>query len=189
MLETRSDLNSGHQPWGKNDALFRSEAREGHKWASFVADRLAEQNVSCRATELEFAADEADRERFINEQDIVLLAQPGVIEVKSRRLKFSAAPKSYPYATAFVDTVTGWEKKSPKPLAVVLVSQQTSDMLVVPVSTHGSWSVTTSFDRVRKINERWYTVPSSLLRPFSELTDWLTARQSSFTTGAPLWTP
>ena len=179
-LATRSDLNPGHRPWGENDALFRSEATEGHKWATFVADQLSTSGVPSTATPLEFAADVADRDRFVNEQDVTFVHQSGFIEVKSRRLTFSGDPKSYPYRTAFVDTVTGWDKKQPKPLAVVLVSQVTSALLVIPVSTSPKWKAVSSFDRVRQINERWYTVESSLLRPFSSFVEWMDRRAASY---------
>jgi hypothetical protein len=163
-------------PWGRNDSLFRKEAEEGHKWARLVAERLSALSVPSTTSPLEFAVDEADRERFVNEQDVLLTNASGFIEVKSRRLAFTEEPSSYPFGTAFVDTATGWDKKHPKPLAVVLVSQFTSAMLVVPVSTQSTWAITRSYDRVRQISERWYTVDSDLLRPFAELVEWLKSR-------------
>jgi hypothetical protein len=159
--------------WGDNDPLFRQEARKGQHFAEYVATLLQNCGFSAYATPLEFAATIKDRERFINEQDVVFEDRPGCIEVKSRDLTFSGKPASYPFDTAFVDTKTGWDLKSPKPLAVVLVSQRNNHVLVIKPSTQPSWTIKQSFDRVRKINESWYQVRKSHLVCFSNLCNWL----------------
>jgi hypothetical protein len=159
--------------WGSNNELFRSEASKGQRFAEYVATLLQNCGFEASATPLEFAATIEDRERFINEQDIVFENRFGCIEVKSRNLTFSGKPSSYPFNTAFVDTKTGWDLKTPKPLAVVLVSQRNRNVLVVKPSTQSKWTVKQSFDRVREINESWYQVNKSLLVPFSDLCGWL----------------
>jgi hypothetical protein len=159
--------------WGSNDQLFQQEARKGQFFAEYVATLLQNCGFSASATPLEFAATIEDRERFINEQDIVFEDRSGCIEVKSRDLTFFNKPASFPFNTAFVDTQTGWDLKSPKPLAVILVSQRNHHVLVVKPSTQRFWTVKRSFDRVRKINESWYQVDRSLLGCFSELCEWL----------------
>lgn len=158
-------------------ALFRSEAKIGQRWAEQVANSLNSSGVDCYATPLEFAQSIEDRVRFENEQDVVFTSQAGCIEVKSRRLRFTDDPSTYPYATAFVDTVSGWNKKQPKPLAVVLVSQLTTAKLVVPVSTQSQWGRVNAYDRVRQFQENWYTVNKQLLVPFPQLVKWLYDRQ------------
>jgi hypothetical protein len=84
--------------------------------------------------------------------------------------------ESYPYDSAFVDTLDGWNKKKEKPLAVVLVSQKTSSMLVVPVSTSANWGSESKYDRVRGIFETWLTVGREYLKPMEELVSWLKTR-------------
>ena len=165
---------------GYSNELFHREASIGQTYAERVALELQKRQIPCYATELEFAKNEADRKRFENEQDVVLIDQPGCIEVKSRRLNFRNDPITYPYSTAFVDTVIGWDKKDPKPLAVVLISQNTNGMLVVPVSTQPNWTQNASFDRVRQINENWYQVSKKELRTFNELVFWLKDRLNEF---------
>jgi hypothetical protein len=157
--------------------VFRSEATIGQQWSQKVANELNNCGVDCYATPLEFATSIEDRARFENEQDVIFTSQTGCIEVKSRRLKFTNDPTSYPYLTAFVDTVQGWDKKSPKPLAVVLVSQITSAKLVIPVSTQSQWGRVNAYDRVRHFRENWYTVNKTALTPFPQLVEWLLDRQ------------
>lgn len=161
----------------QSTAVFRSEAAIGQQWSQKVASTLNNLGVNCYATPLEFATSVEDRARFENEQDVIFTSQTGCIEVKSRRLKFTDDPNSYPYDTAFVDTVLGWDKKNPKPLAVVLVSQLTAAKLVIPVSTQQQWGRVNAYDRVRHFRENWYTVNKTMLTPFSQLVEWLQNRQ------------
>lgn len=163
--------------WHENDDLFLGELTVGHGWAEKVANALKEEQIKCHIKPVDFRKNYRDRKRFENEQDIIFDTMPGCIEVKSRRLAFGSDPSSYPYKTAFVDTRNGWVKKKPKPVAVVLVSQQTGNMLVIPVSTSGRWGTQISFDRVRSIEESWFVVDKRLLRTFGSLTDWLIDRQ------------
>ena len=101
----------------------------------------------------------------------------GNIEVKSRRLNFSEKPSSYPKSTAFVDTEFGWKLKDPLPLAVVLVSQETGSLLVIPISSMPTWTTTRRFDNVRKIEDTFLLVNKKHLKPWSEFVDWLNVRQ------------
>lgn len=163
-----------------NSLLFREQAAIGQSWAERVAADLNGKGVDCYATPLEFATDVQDRQRFENEQDIVFRWQTGCIEVKSRNLPFTSDPSSFPYRDALVDTVNGWVKKKPKPLAVVLISQITGEKLVVPSSTQDQWTTIVTFDRVRRHPDKWYLVDRNKLKPFSEFADWLSERQQSF---------
>lgn len=166
--------------WEENDELFFSELRAGHQWSEYVAAALRKNEIKCHVEPVQYRDSYDDRKRFQNEQDIILDAMPGCIEVKSRRLAFGETASSYPFSTALVDTSSGWERKKPKPLAVVLVSQQTGSMLIVPVSTRSQWGIKTSFDRVRGIDESWLTIRKNQLRSFSELVSWLEVRQGKF---------
>ena len=166
--------------WFANDRLFRQELEAGHRWAGLVAARLVEAGLDVHLTPMEWRETVEDRHRFADERDIEVRLEEATftIEAKSRRLAFGDDPVSYPYNTALVDTVTGWDQKVVKPKAVVLVSQQTSSMLVVPVrSTRGQWTVKRTRDRIRGIEDRWYECRSSALLPFGDLVRWLQERQ------------
>ena len=165
--------------WGYDDNFFRKEAQIGQTFTEIVANYLNYNGIKCRATELEFAKDVADRERFkTHEQDIIFDLMPGCLEVKSRRLQFFPDPNSYPFSTAFVDTVSGWDAKAEVPLGVVLISQMTSSMLVVPPSSKNLWTQYSSYDRFRKIHETWYQCPKTELKHIDLLVDFLIKRQA-----------
>jgi hypothetical protein len=165
--------------WIENDELFKRELAVGSKWANFVADALNSSGVPCHATEMVFRDNISQIADFSeNDKDVVLENPLGFVEVKSRNLSFCSTNESYPYDTAFVDTADGWAKKAEKPLAVVLVSQRTSEMLVIPSTSESSWGQESKYDRVRGIFETWLTVHKSQLRPFSELVSHFKSFQS-----------
>jgi hypothetical protein len=97
----------------------------------------------------------------------VLTDGTGHFEVKSRRLKFHNNI-DFPFETAFLDTVSGWEQKSEKPLAIIIVSQITGGIAVAMPDTKPHWETVTTFDRVRHITDTWYTVHRHHLLSFKE---------------------
>lgn len=94
------------------------------------------------------------------------------LDVKSRNIAFTS-PADYPYETALVDTVSGWQAKPRKPAAIVLVSQITSAMLVIPTSTEPGWTTRRRHDRVRGMDDRFLEIPRGMLVQLSPLVDWL----------------
>lgn len=166
-----------NQSWMENEKLFRSELTEGDQWTRQVGKDLIEAGIAeGRIVIPEFHIRESvdDRFKFQNEKDIVVTMPEGqlpvVIECKSRRLEFGDDPASYPYSTAFVDTVTGWERKIPTPFAVVLTSRTTgSHLCIAPRTSKDRWKVTKKHDRVRNITETFYECPRAALLPFEAL--------------------
>ena len=166
--------------WINNEELFRKELATGSKWARYVAEQLNTLGINCYSPEMVVREDISQIEAFSkDDKDILFNLMDGNLEVKSRNLRFESDSSSYPYQTAFVDTVSGWEAKTEKPLAVVLVSQKTSQMLVAPVSTEHLWSTTSLYDNVRGIHDTWWTIDKTLLRPIDELVEWLLVRQNN----------
>jgi hypothetical protein len=160
--------------WINNHELFLKELATGNKWAAHVAEHLNSVGISCYTPESKIRKNISEISSFSeNEKDIVFTEMSGHLEVKSRALAFNKLVQSYPYDTAFVDTVSGWEKKLEKPLAVILVSQKTSSMLYIPVNTSHLWSSERKYDRVRGITDTWLTVDKKHLLPMSELVSFL----------------
>ena len=62
--------------------------------------------------------------------------------------------------------MTGWDRKDPKPSAVLLVSQLTGGVLAVETHSTDRWTVKSKFDRVRGIDDRWYVAPRETLFSF-----------------------
>jgi hypothetical protein len=118
-----------------------------------------------------------DRHRFSDEFDLrVGVRRPCRVDVKSRRLEFTG-PHDYPWSTALVDTVSGWNAKAIKPAAIVLVSQQTRALAVIRGSTEPDWIVRRRFDNVRRIEDDFYEVQRELLASFDDLVEWLRHRE------------
>lgn len=161
----------GDVPWAENDALFLDELRRGYEWQRYVAAKFAASGVLVTLAPLTVRDHISDAEQWTTD-DSDLLCAGRHVEVKSRRLSFTG-PADYPYPTAMVDTVTGWDAKRYPPVAVVLVSQQTRGLAVVPASSRGSWEIIERRDRVRGITVRSYACPRARLRTFGELVDWL----------------
>lgn len=158
--------------WFDNDEVFFRELDVGHKWAEVVTGRLREHGVPAEQTDKVVREHVDDRHDFADEIDVQVHLPNGtfLIECKSRDLAFTNDPATYPFSTAFVDTVSGWERKTSKPRAVVLISQRTGALLVINVkATEASWTTIRKFDRIRKINDQWLQAPKSRLSTF----DWL----------------
>jgi hypothetical protein len=159
--------------WFDNDELFEAELRRGHRWAEHVASAIRSRGLAVEVTPMELRADIDDRHRFEDEHDLMVGSRrPVRIDVKSRGIKFTSVA-DYPYPTAFVDTASGWNAKVHKPVAIVLVSQITSGMLVVPRSTESTWRIRELRDRFRKIDDVFLEVRTEHLRPFDDLVECL----------------
>lgn len=160
--------------------IFVEQLAIGHGWATYVADALNDRGVRCEVTEMEICKDLEDAKRFADEKDIIFNDMPGYLDVKSKAMRFNSDPDSFPYTTAFVDTEHGWNQKKEKPLAVILVSQFTKEMLVVPPSTSSTWKPVRKRDRIRNIWDNFLQIRKSDLRRFDDLVQWLLARQDRF---------
>jgi len=82
-----------------------------------------------------------------------------------------------------VDTVSGYEQKLRKPLAYVIVSQRTDDLLVIPNHTYEYWTKETKYDPARNLTDTFYLCPKNLVKPFSYLVDYLRFLQESSAAG------
>ena len=151
---------------------YRAAFELGHNYARFVAECLIDAGVSAELPALEFAENEADRERFtLHEKDVITPA--GVLEVKSSSRVFGAKPFEYPYPSLIVDTLHGYVKKARKPVAYCIVSQTTNAIVVVPVSTQQFWRVEDIYDKQRLLTAEMLICDKQYLRSFSELVTWL----------------
>jgi hypothetical protein len=165
--------------WFADTPLFVSQLRTGHEFAEVVAQRLRGRGIAVRVTPMEIRSDIEDRHRFADEHDLTVGRHRKLwIDVKSRNLRFTGVA-DYPYPTALVDTLSGWRAKTRKPAAVVIVSQVTGAMVVVPRSTEPSWTVHQRSDRLRGIEDSFLEVARELLRPFEDLAEWIQRVDSS----------
>ncbi len=156
--------------WIADDEGFRRQLTTGHRWQRYVAERLRAEGLVVHESPLSFRHDFDDRHRYRNEADLVVGDQR--LEVKSRDRRFWS-PADYPYPTALVDTVDKWDARDPEPLALLLVSQKTRTILVVPASTKEHWIEETHFDRFRQFDEVFYAIARERLVSFETLVAFL----------------
>jgi hypothetical protein len=157
---------------------FEGQLAVGSKWADYVADYLNSKGVLCEATPMRIAQPPEEIKEFTQtDKDITFTHLPGNLEVKSRNHLFSNIPRNYPYGSIFVDTVSGWEQKQEKPIAVVSVSQINGCMLVCPADTYSTWKKIERFDKYRGYSDVFYTVEKEHLKPMSWLVEKLLKEQ------------
>lgn len=155
--------------WKDNDELFFKELKEGYEWQKLAANYFKENGLDVQMPSLTIRNSFDDAIDYLDSKDLIVNGH--IIEVKSRREKFTSA-KDFPYSTIFVDTVSGYNSKITKPLAYVMISRKTGSMLCLPsYSKPEYWTEETRFDRVRNINETFFMAPKSKLKPLSVLVD------------------
>lgn len=146
-------------PWAQNDDLFRSLVAEGHAWQSlpYTFLKLAGFNVEMPA--LTIRDDISEAGAWSETYDLRVGAF--CLEVKSRPFRFSS-PGDWPTPRlpAFLDTTKKWEAKTVKPFAYIFVSKPTGGMVATcaTAEARGRWGQVTRRDRVRQIDECFYTV-------------------------------
>lgn len=161
------------QRWRENEALFRRELEEGRRWQAWAAGELSlHLGMRVEMPDYEFREHIRDSGRFTtNDCDLTIRGTAVgdvVLEVKSRPVYFGDA-LGYPYPTALIDTVDGWETKRIEPRAVLLVSRTARRILVVPTATKPRWQVATRRDGVRQTLDRVYEIERRFLQSFAWL--------------------
>lgn len=104
------------------------------------------------------------------------LSETIFVEVKSRPMVFTT-PNSWPYRTAFVDTISKWDRKTIKPFAYIFTSRATGAMLATrgdEEAKKARWGESLHrWDNVRKIYEDFYIVDRKYLYHLNHLVDHL----------------
>ncbi|WP_456598797.1 hypothetical protein [Blastococcus sp. SYSU DS0616] len=162
----------------RNEELFFEQLDAGHQYALFVGLTLITRGFTVQVPPSRRRERVEDRHAWAQEIDLYVgrtCMDPDhhhhygriPLEVKSRKLEFTSV-EDYPRPPAFVDTKSGWDKKDPKPNAVILVSQVTKAMLVIRSSTSDRWGTVQTTDRVRHITDVWLTCPQDAMQSFDD---------------------
>lgn len=152
--------------WGRNSALFASELSKGFKYQRMVADFLLCHSIDVQMPRMRVRKSIASAGQFTDEPD--MLANGAVIEVKSRNLSFQRS-MDLP-STVLLDTCNGHDAKKTKPLAFVMVSQETGCMLWTPgTDTKGHWAVVNVHDKKRDTRYRAYVARRFDFEPMGSL--------------------
>ena len=170
-LKERADwglLDNMH--WSENDNLFLGELKNGFDWQSLPALFFKLHGLDVEMPNLKIRPSIKVAHNWLNETDLIVNGR--FIEVKSRNEKFTT-PKSFPYPTIFVDTVSGYNAKNEKPIAYVMISRPTGNMLCVRADNPGGWAINKRFDNVRKIWDDFYLSPKERLQTLDVLVKFL----------------
>lgn len=156
---------------------YHAAMTAGHGFNEYVADVLTSFGISQVAVpELELVTDAAAiKEKTKNEKDV--LVGDLVLEVKSSSRSFTSI-EDFPHNPLIVDTVYGYEQKTIKPFAYIIISQLTKAMFVIPCGTHSHWEKHEYWDKNRQLVDDFYMVKKSDCRLFIDLVDELLSRQN-----------
>jgi hypothetical protein len=161
--------------WRENSKLFIDELRKGRHWQEWAAKELKFRGLQVELPAYSERAAIEDVDRWtMQDQDLVVRGSAVgdcVLEVKSRPLYF-IDPPGYPYPTALVDTVDGWNAKAVEPRAVLLVSQPAKRILVISAATKREWLVKRARDRFRNTEADFYECPRGRLASL----EWLVSK-------------
>jgi len=146
-------------PWAQNDVLFRSLVSEGHAWQTLPYVFLSLAGLTVEMPALSIRNDISQADAWLETYDLKIAHL--TLEVKSRPFAFTS-PRDWPAPRlpAFLDTVKKWEAKSTKPFAYIFISKATGGMVATcaTAEARGRWGRLSRRDRVRDINEDFYTV-------------------------------
>lgn len=149
-----------------NEEAFQKRLKEGRRFEAKVAKFLRKNGIKCSCPTV--------RKDHTKREIDILLEDGRVIEVKSRKstCKFTSID-DWPFPDVFVDTEQGWERKEIKPVAYIIISQDTGSMLWIDGSTRDQWITKKVFDRYLGYDSYTLCSPKELLRRIDELVDFL----------------
>lgn len=141
-----------------------------------MASAFLEHGVEAEALRKTCRPTRRDAQRYSDAGDVAILGTRWTVEVKSRRQKFCADPSSYPFRRVLVDSAHAVRKMGRHTAAIVIVSQLTGAMVVVPMSTRRAW-FDGSIDTLDGAKAAKF-VARKHLRRFCELALWLSCQAS-----------
>lgn len=162
-------------PWMENDSLFFRELSCGHRYELYVALQFLRAGICVESPPKTIRDSAWDIPDYADEADLwVGREDPAKIEVKSRRVIFTG-PDDIPADRDpfFVTTESSWNNAIEKPLAVVLVSQDTGAMVVASPRRSEEWVKVTTRDKKRNIEDTFLCAPVKTLYTFDVLVEYL----------------
>lgn len=160
--------------WSQNDELFKKELLAGHAWQELPATFFKLHGFEVQTPELKIRESITEASKWLDSTDLIV--EGFKLEVKSRNEIFTSA-QSFPYETALVDTVSGYDGKIEKPLAYIMISRPTGSMLCLKAESSQGWTVQKKFDHVRKIEDQFYLCDRKLLQPINVLVSFIKAKK------------
>ncbi len=165
--------------WWRNDELFFSGLEEGHKWELYVATKLLQAGLWVRVPTKSVRNSIDEAAAYADEADVwVTRSEPAKVEVKSRRVRFTG-PDDIPSENRpfFVTTENSWNDAETKPVAVIVVFQETGGMAVASGKDSQRWERRPRYDRVRNIRDVFLCAPVDTLYTFEEFVGYMRQRE------------
>ena len=151
--------------------VYKKRLREGVKYVKIVADLLRIGGFTVETPEQKIRQ---IRVKYTSDQgDIHIMAEGKIrftLEVKSRDLEFTGI-EDYPYKSVFIDNVNQWNYKKHKVAAVIIISQITGKMFVIPLSSRKHWREEEITDREKHDRVQKYMVHKMHCITFEQLVE------------------
>ena len=160
-------------PWAQNDALFRSELAAGHAWEQWVCRFLQLNDLPAVLQPQRVRPHVSERRAYADSGDLMCCGH--VLDIKAVRMRFTST-SDLPYASLIVDSAAKWERKNPRPSAVIIVSRSTGAMICIgpsEIANDKQWREVKYRDKVRRIDEKFKVLPRERWHDISRLVAWL----------------
>jgi hypothetical protein len=146
--------------------------RNGYRWQVWLAGQLEREGFATEVEPLRVRPSLDQRQGYGDTCDVRVFARSGgsrKLACKARRTRFTC-PDDYPHPRVIVDSVVAWDR-TPDTSAVVVISQYTAGIVVVPATSQEHW-------RVRSFptpdgHKPCYWLPKFHCRTFISLCEWL----------------
>lgn len=156
---------------------YQEAIKKGYQYNLMVAQKLISRGVPNVIVPPFEQWDGVSKEIITKEEKDITVGNL-VIEVKCRNLKFNGLA-DFPYEKIIVDTVHGYDSKTIKPFAYVIVSEYTNECFVIPGGTFKYWTIASVYDNVRKTTDDCYFVERRFCSLWIELVDVLLEQQGT----------
>ena len=161
----------------ESDEIFISELKKGYSFQKYVNDYFIEQGFETQFDELKIRKNRNEINDFSDDGDLFILTKKGKLrtEIKSRNLTFEGIA-DFPYSTILVDRANTWIRKvcdNKKPDVIIIISQITKKMFVIPISSQENWFFENKHDGVRDYDRKYILCKKEDLKSIEEFTNWL----------------
>jgi hypothetical protein len=159
---------SNRTAWIDDESGFARELARGRKTQIRVAMRLLPLGLWLRVGGLlERNGIASQDEECQNEGDVEIEGNH-LLEVKGRDLEFTSRD-DYPYPTVIVCAQRRWINRGRKPCAIIIVSEITDEVLVIPGNSSAEWTESKKHDRIRDIDFMALEAPLSCVTTWERL--------------------
>jgi len=148
----------------RDDPTFVDDLHKSHPAVVRVGEWLSAKGYIVQVPTPEARDKIEDRHNFSDGGDIFIDVANFVriIEVKQRRNIDFTGLADYPYPTIFIDSVSKYDRKNPKPWLYFIVNRGLTTALVIKGTTPNRWGKTKKYDKQKSRSEAFYVADTSM---------------------------